>query len=84
MTLYQSVRIYVNICTKLRSMEGGAGLSAQLPKETQDEGMNKKGRRFQRTEKDKKVFHPITSVAILFLEPRHKMESEWSTPRPGL
>jgi hypothetical protein len=64
MTVYQSVRIYVNICMKLRCMEAGTALSAQLPKETMNERMNTNGRRIQRTKEDKKMFHPITDHEI--------------------
>ena len=43
MSLYQSVRLYVNIATNLNSMEGGAGRSALLPKETKNEIMSREG-----------------------------------------
>lgn len=43
MTVYQSVKLYVNIVTNLSSMEGGAGRSAQLPKEKKFERINREG-----------------------------------------
>ena len=43
MTVYESVRLYVNIVTNLSSMEGGAGRSAQLPKETKIDRINGEG-----------------------------------------
>jgi hypothetical protein len=43
MTVYQSVRLYVNIVTNLSSVESGAGRSAQLPKESKIEIINREG-----------------------------------------